>query len=237
LEPTAAIEHILAMAEAGVDIIDIGGASSRPGSSPLPAQVEIERILPVIEAVAPLVTQPISVDTDQAQVAEAALAAGADIINDISGLQDDAMLKLALHERAPVIIMHNSRGLEHGPDIMSEIIAFFRRTIAKAKEAGIKDEQIIIDPGLGFGKNTEQNLIILRDLSQLRGLDYPILIGASNKRFVGDILQLPLERRLSGSTAVATVAACHGADIVRVHDFVSMMQAAKMTDAIRRGKK
>ncbi|MGI5891455.1 MAG: dihydropteroate synthase [Bacillota bacterium] len=236
-EPAAAIDRIFAMAEAGVDIIDIGGASSRPGHVPLAAAEEIERILPIIEAVAPFLQQPISVDTDKAQVAEAALAAGASIINDIEGLKEEDMMSLAAQIGAPVIIMHNSRGIEHGPDIMGEIIAFFRHTIGRAKDAGIKEEQIIIDPGLGFGKNTNQNLFILRNLTQLKSLGYPILVAASQKRFIGDVLDLPVEDRLMGSTTVAAIAAFSGANILRVHDFEQTIQALKMADAIRRGKK
>jgi dihydropteroate synthase len=237
LDPGAAVEQALNLAASGADIIDIGGASSRPGFQAVTAEEELARILPVIKRVSSLIDQPLSVDTEKAEVAAAALDAGASIINDITGLQAPDMVDIAAQTGAPVVIMHNSRGLEHGDDLMGEILCFFRDKITQVQAKGVQEEQIIIDPGLGFGKDTRQNLVILHHLSQLKSLPYPLLIAASQKRFIGDVLDLPLEKRLSGSTAVATLSAAGGAEIVRVHNVLEVKQALKIADAIRRGAK
>jgi len=241
-EPNQAIDHIFALAEAGADIIDIGGASSRPGFSCVEPQEEIDRILPVVEAVAPLLSVPISIDSDKAQVMDLALAAGAMIVNDIGGLQKDPeMAKVAVKYNAPVIIMHDTAVADANPvnlkknqgyDMVDCVLDFFRNSIEVARKAGVEAERLIVDPGIGFGKTLEENLLLLRRLPELAVLGHPVLVGTSNKSFIGKLLGLPIEARSYGTAASVALAIAGGAQIVRVHGIDVMLQAAVIADAI-----
>ena len=225
----AAVGHILAMAEAGADIIDIGAASSRPGHTPLSVQEELGRLLPVLERVAPDLKLPISVDTDKAAVAAAALEAGATIINDISGLSED-MAHIAADSGAPLVLMHQGGG---GIGIVEMVTDFFRDGIARAEAAGIKREQIILDPGFGFGKNVGENLLLLRYLEDIRILSRPLMVGVSNKRFIGAASNTGLNERNTANITASTWAMAHGASIIRTHSPKDLLEAALMISAIK----
>lgn len=235
----AAVQHGIQMAEDGADVVDIGGESSRPGSEPVSLDEELSRVIPVIEALAKQVSIPISIDSYKPEVARAALDARASIINDISGLADERMRSLAAERKAPAVIMHmkgTPRNMQENPeydDVVSEIMAFFRERIALAVEAGLPEEYLIIDPGIGFGKTLEHNLEIIRNLADFKSLGRPILIGTSRKAFIGKILGgLPPTERLQGTAATVAISIMNGASIVRVHDVKAMAQVAKMADEI-----
>jgi dihydropteroate synthase len=224
------------MIEEGADIIDIGGASSRPDSVMAGEDEELKRIIPVVKKLA-AEKMIISVDTFRARVAEAALEAGAHIINDIGGLEmDQEMLPVLVKYQAPVVIMHNRLQIRKGEEyknLIDDIVADLQAAMTKAAEAGLGPERIIIDPGLGFGKTAAQNLFLIRDLHDFRSLGRPILIGASRKKFIGRTLNLEVEERLEGSLAISVLAASQGANIVRVHDVKSTKRAIAMADAVR----
>ncbi|MFH0887500.1 MAG: dihydropteroate synthase [bacterium] len=226
------------MVREGVDIIDVGGESSRPGSGPIPADEEIDRVIPVIKAIKGL-GKPISVDTKKAKVADNAIRAGAAMINDISGLRHDPeMAQVAADQKVPVVLMHikgDPKNMQENPeyaDLMSEIMEYLTQSIEIAKGAGISDDAIIIDPGIGFGKTTPHNLEILRRLRELTSLGKPILVGPSRKSMIGNVLNLPPEERVEGTAAAVAAAIFGGADIIRVHDVGQMCRVAKMVDAI-----
>jgi dihydropteroate synthase len=246
----AALAQAERFVEAGVDILDIGGESTRPGSTPISAEEEIARAVPVVERLDEAFETPISIDTYKAAVAEAALDAGADLVNDVWGLRmDPALADLVAARGVPIVLMHNrskpKNAVQHEQlgghyvgidydDLLADVIRELRMSVEKALDAGIARGQIIVDPGLGFGKIVRQNLELMRRLSELKVLGYPILVGPSRKSFIGHTLDLPVEERLEGTAA--TVAACiaRGADIVRVHDVQAMTRVARMTDAIVR---
>ncbi|MDK2881568.1 MAG: dihydropteroate synthase [Clostridia bacterium] len=235
-DPSAAVEHAHRMVEEGADIIDVGGESTRPATwtqEPLPAEEEIRRLRPVLERLVKELKVPISVDTYKAETARAALEAGVHIINDIWGFQrDPGMAKVAGEYDVPVVLMHNKKDTAYR-DMMGEIIAFLRKSIRIAEEGGVSPENIIIDPGIGFGKTTEQNLIVLRRLAELRSLGKPVLLGTSRKSVIGNTLNLPVDQRLEGSIATVVWGIAQGAaDIIRVHDVKESVRAARMTDAI-----
>jgi len=231
----AAVEHVQAMVEHGADIIDIGAESTRPyGAQPISAEEEMERLLPVLEKVLPHCPVPISIDTYKASVAEAALQMGAHVINDVGGLQQDPeMAKVVAKYKAPVVIMHNQKTTAYQGDIISEIVTFIQRSMAIGIAAGISPDRFIVDPGIGFGKNTEQNLEVLARLAELKVLGCPILLGTSRKRFIGETLDLPVNEREEGTAATVAYGICNGANIVRVHDVKSMARVVRMIDAIR----
>lgn len=238
-EPHQAIEHGLRMADEGADIIDVGGESSRPGSDPVPLEEELKRVIPVIETLASRLEIPISIDTYKSQVAEKALEAGAQIINDISGLCfDQNMPSVAARYDTPLIIMHikgSPKTMQQDPtyeDLMGEIIAYLREGIAKAEEAGVDPHQVIVDPGIGFGKRVHDNLVIINRLNELNILGRPLLIGTSRKSFIGAVLGAEVHQREIGTLASMAVSALKGAHIVRVHDVAPMKQAVDMVDAI-----
>jgi len=232
----------------GADILDIGGESTRPATfhdnQPLDPVEEIARVVPVIQAIrTEFPAIPISIDTYKADVAAAALDAGATIINDISGLTfDPSMAALVADRRCPVVLMHilgRPRDIPSKPtyvDVVQSIIEFFQNQIAVAHDAGIDSANIILDPGIGFGKTTEHNLEILRRLGEIGELGYPVLVGASRKRFIGKILGIddPLDR-VEGTAATVALSIAAGASIVRVHDVKEMVRVAKISDAIVRG--
>jgi len=218
----------------GADIIDVGGESTRPGHAPVSADTEKERILPAIRAIKDAVDLPVSVDTFKAEVAQAALEAGADWINDIWGLQfDPGMAAVAAQYHAPVVLMHNQEGTAY-QSLMGDIIAFLAKSIAIAEKAGVPKEHIMVDPGIGFGKTADQNLEVLKYLADLKTLGYPILVGTSRKSLIGKVLQLPEDHRVEGTAATVALAIANGADIVRVHDVAQMTLVSRMADAVVR---
>ena len=242
--PDSAIRHAISMVEAGADLIDIGGESSRPGAAPVPVDEEIRRVVPIIEAIAGRIDVPISVDTYKAPVAQAALDAGALIVNDISSATlDPAMPHLIAARRCPAILMHmrgTPRDMQTNTDyedLMGEISGFLRARVRAIAEAGVDKRMLIIDPGIGFAKTVEQNLEILRRLRELKSIGRPILVGTSRKSTIGKVLgNLPPEERLEGTAATVAIAIANGADIVRVHDVKEMARTARMADAIVRGR-
>jgi len=238
-EPARAIEHALALAADGADIIDVGGESSRPGSSPIPAKEEKKRILPVVEVLKQKGNVLISVDTTKAEVAEAALAAGADIINDISaGRFDPRMLPVAARSGAGLILMHmkgTPRTMQIAPhydDVLGEVKAFLKERQEAAEACGVRRESILLDPGIGFGKKLEHNLALLNNLEALAGLERPLLVGISRKSFIGKILKLEAPDRLEGTIAAAVVSILHGASLLRVHDLQAIKRAVAVVEAI-----
>ena len=229
-----ALEQARRFVEAGADILDVGGESTRPGSQPVPLEQELERVLPVIRALANELDVLISVDTYKAQVAEAALQAGAHMVNDVWGLRADPDLAgVAARYNAPVILMHNRSSWAHAEikerlggryvgmqyeNLLEDVSRELLESVALARAGGVPDEQIILDPGIGFGKTVEQNLELIDRLGEIRQLGYPVLLGPSRKSFIGYTLDLPPDQRLEGTAAAVAIGIARGADIVRVHD-------------------
>jgi dihydropteroate synthase len=224
------------MVEDGADILDVGGESSRPGHAPVDAAEERRRVVPVVAALrAALPDTALSIDTTKPDVAAAALDAGADLLNDVWGVGGgDGMARLAGDRAAPLIVMHN-RAEPRYADLMSEVIADLRAALERAIRLGVPAERLIVDPGFGFGKTPEHNLIVLRELGALRALGRPILLGTSRKSTLGRVLDLPVNERLEATLATTAIGIAHGADIVRVHDVRENVRAARMSDAIVRG--
>ncbi|MFA0781891.1 dihydropteroate synthase [Fervidibacter sacchari] len=240
VDTDAAVARAWKFVEEGADILDIGGESTRPGSQPVPADEEMRRVLPVIERLmAQNFPLPISVDTYKPEVAKRALETGACIVNDIYGLRQTGMLELVADFQPAVVIMHmqgTPQTMQLNPtytDCVREIRDFLREQAEKAIAVGLPKEKIIVDPGIGFGKTVEHNLEILRRLSEIKALGYPVLIGTSRKSFIGKVLgiEVPAER-VWGTAATVAIAIANGADIVRVHDVREMVQVARMTDAV-----
>lgn len=239
MEPAQAIERCLELAENGADILDLGGESSRPGAEPIPCEEELERILPVLEQVRKVVSLPISIDTYKSQVAEEAFREGADIVNDISAFRFDPELPGIIRKWGAGVVLMHMRGTPEtmqdnafSEDILGEVQTDLQAAVATAVESGISRQQIVIDPGIGFGKTLEDNLKILNRLRDLDSLDLPIVVGTSRKSFLGKILNLPAQDRLWGSAASVTASIMRGAHIVRVHDVEEMKQVAQITDAV-----
>ena len=235
----SAVAHAEKMAEDGADIIDVGGESTRPGSDPVPVEDEAARVVPVIEHLAKNLSVPISIDTCKAEIARRAVEAGAEIINDISALRfDPRMMDVAREAGCPIVLMHmrqTPKDMQRDPHydaLIPEVISFLRERITSCVEAGIDPEQIIVDPGIGFGKTVEHNLEIIRELDRFRALGRPILIGTSRKSTVGAVLDAEVDERIEGTAATVAVAITRHAHIVRVHDIQEMARVAKMTDAI-----
>ena len=232
------------MVEEGADIIDIGGESTRPGSDPLPLEEELQRVVPVIESLSAKVTVPISIDTYKAEVARRALDAGASIVNDISGLRfDPGMAGVVSASKVPVVVMHikgSPRNMQQSPvyeALIPEILDYLRGSIAIALEAGVSEEKIIIDPGIGFGKTFDHNLEILHNLDRFALLGRPVLIGPSRKAFIGRILDnAPPQERIYGTAAAVAISIMKEANIIRVHDVMEMVQVARVADAVKREK-
>lgn len=220
----------------GADILDVGGESTRPDAQPVSAEEELRRVIPVVERLGTEVTVPISVDTYRYEVARRALSAGAHMINDIWGLGRDLRLAdLAAEYGVPIVLMSNQRG-RTCPDIVPEVIANLKKSIALAVDRGVPWQNIIVDPGVGFGKTLEQNLEIVRRLDELRCLDRPILVGTSRKSMIGLVLNLPPDQRLEGTAATVAISIAKGANIVRVHDVAQMARVCRMSDAVVRGR-
>lgn len=240
-----AVDHARRMVEDGADIIDIGGESTRPGAAPVDLEEELRRVVPAVKELARAVDVPISIDTAKAAVAEAAIEAGAAIINDVTALTGDAeMAPLCARAGLPVILMHmkgEPRVMQENPvydDLISEIFGYLQERVAKAKEAGIDESRLLIDPGIGFGKTAGHNLEIMKRLSEFKGLGLPLVLGPSRKSTIGTVLGgLPTEDRLEGTAATITAGILNGADIMRVHDVKAMVRVARMTDAIVRGER
>ncbi len=235
----AAVQGALRMVEQGADIIDVGGESTRPGSEPVSHEEELARVIPVIERLASQIGVPISIDTYKPEIAEQALQAGASIVNDVTGLADERMVKLVAEKSVSIIIMHMKglpKTMQENPtyeDLMGEISQFFSERAAKALAAGLGYDKIMVDPGIGFGKTLEHNLEIMYRLSEFKSLGYPIVLGPSRKSFIGLALGgLPVDERLEGTAASVAYGIAQGANVVRVHDVKEMVRVAKMTDAI-----
>ena len=242
MDPHKAISHGIELASQGADIIDVGGESTRPGSKPLPADEELRRVIPVIEALSARVEIPISIDTYKSSIARKALEAGAEMINDISGLKfDRKVADVAAKYDVPVVLMHIKGTPEvmqldvHYDCLLTEIMEYLEQSIEIAEGAGIDPGQIIVDPGIGFGKSVEDNLKIIRHLAELKSLGKPILLGPSRKSFIGKILDAPIDQRDEGTLASISAAIMNGADILRVHDVGPVRKAARIVDAILRG--
>jgi dihydropteroate synthase len=224
------------MVDEGADILDVGGESTRPGHAPVDAAEERRRVVPVVAALrAALPATPISIDTTKPEVADAALDAGADLVNDVWGVgADDGIARLAAARATPLIVMHN-RTEPRYDDLMTELIADLRASLDRAIVLGIPAERLIVDPGFGFGKTPEHNLTVLRELGALRVLGRPILLGTSRKSTLGRVLDLPIDERLEATLATTAIGIANGADVVRVHDVRENVRAARMSDAIMRG--
>ena len=234
----AALAHMNEMVAAGADLIDVGAESTRQGSAALTDAEEQARLLPMLEALLPACPVPISVDTYHSATARIAARMGAHILNDIWGLQYDgepegSMARVAAETGLPVIVMHNQHGKAYDGDVIAAMQAFFQRSLAIAHDAGVKDEQIILDPGIGFGKDTATNLVVQQRLEELlvvNGVRYPMLFAASRKRFIGDTLGLSTDERMEATGAAHVVAITRGADMVRVHDVLPIVRMCRMTD-------
>ena len=227
-----AVAAALRMIEEGAAIIDIGGESTRPGHQPVDAQTERARTIPVIERLAASTNVPISIDTSKASVAKAALEAGAHIVNDIWGLTHDQDMAAAIADAgAAVVIMHNREAIDGALDIFADMKRFFADAAAKASKAGVGGDQIVVDPGIGFGKTLEQNLAILGQLERMKEYGFPVLLGASRKSFIGKISPSDPAERLGGSVVTTVFAALAGVAIVRVHDVAAHVQALRVVEA------
>ena len=232
----AAIAQGKRFAAEGADIIDVGGESTRPGFKPISIDEELGRVMPVIERLARELSVPVSIDTYKSEVARQAVAAGARMINDVWELKRDPKLaRVAAQACVPLVISQNQReSLFH--DFFPELIASLKKSIRIALDAGVDWNNIIIDPGVGFGKTVEQNVEIVRRLAELKVLGRPILLGTSRKSFIGHVLDLPVDQRLEGTAATVAIGIANGADMVRVHDVAQMVRVVRMSDAIVRGK-
>jgi len=239
-----AVKHALKMADEGADIIDIGGESTRPGAEPISVDEELKRVIPVIENLSKKLSIPISIDTYKAKVAEEAINAGATIINDISGLRFDPLMpEVAGKYKVPVIVMHikgTPKDMQKNPQydaLIPEITEYLRGSIVLAKQAGVDENMIIIDPGIGFGKLLEHNLQIIKNLKEFTQLGKPILIGVSRKSFIGKILnEASPSERLEGTASSVAISVINGANIIRVHDVGFMSKVVKVADAIKFGR-
>lgn len=224
------------MITAGADLIDIGGESTRPGHSKISVEEEIRRIVPVIRELKRRFDVPVSIDTYKSAVAEAALDAGADLLNDIWGFRaDERMAVLAAEYQVPVCLMHNRDNTEY-KDFISEIVEDLKGSLAIAERHGVKKENIMLDPGVGFGKTYEQNLMILNHLEDIVALGYPVLLGTSRKSVIGNTLDLPVTEREEGTIATSVMGAMKGCEYVRVHDVEKNVRALRMTDAVLHAK-
>jgi dihydropteroate synthase len=233
----AAVAQARRMVEEGADILDVGGESTRPGHAPVSSADETARVVPVIAAIrAALPGIPISVDTSKARVAEAALDAGAVLLNDVWGVgRDDAMARLAGERRVPLVVMHYRETAQYA-DFVAELLADLRAALDRARRAGVARENLIVDPGFGFGKTPEHNLEVMRHLPELRELGFPVLLGTSRKSTLGRVLGgVPPEERLEATLATTALGIAGGVDMIRVHDVLANVRAARMSDAIVRG--
>ena len=231
----AVVEQALRFEEDGADFLDLGAESTRPGSTPVSPDEELKLLIPALEAIAPRVRVPISVDTYKAPVARQAIVSGATIINDIwGGKADPQLAEVAAQSGAPLILMHNQKTRKYSR-LLPEIFDSLKQSAELARQAGVPVESIILDPGIGFGKTPDHNLEILRRLPEFKALGYPMLVGTSRKSTIGLVLDLPVEERLEGTAATVALSIAGGADIVRVHDVKEMARVCRMSDAVIRG--
>jgi dihydropteroate synthase len=229
-----AVAQGLRMVREGADMLDVGGESTRPGHQLVSVSEEVARTEAVVARLAREATVPISIDTYKLEVAEAAVAAGATIVNDIWGLtRSPELAHLAAASDCALVVMHNQDGTDYGRDLMEEIKWFLRDAVDKAVRAGVPRERVLIDPGIGFGKTGEQNWVVLQRLAELRELGQPILVGTSRKSFIGKLLDLPVNERIEGTAATITAAVLRGADVVRVHDVREMSLVVRAADRMR----
>ncbi|MDF2787237.1 MAG: dihydropteroate synthase [Neobacillus sp.] len=227
-----AIKHAQEMVENGADIIDIGGESTRPGYTVISEDEEIERVVPVIEAISKHVSVPISIDTYKAKVAQRAIEAGAHIINDIWGAKaDDKMAAVAAEYNVPIILMHNRHDRNYS-FFIRDVLNDLYESINIVKQAGVRDEQIILDPGIGFAKDLNENILMMQNLDTLTALGYPVLLGTSKKSMIGQALNLPVEERMEGTGATVCYGIQKGCQIIRIHDVKEMSRMAKMMDIL-----
>ncbi|UCF39483.1 MAG: dihydropteroate synthase [Acidobacteriota bacterium] len=238
-DPSRAVEHALRLIAEGADILDIGGESTRPGAEPVSAEEELSRVIPVLEAIRPKTEILISIDTYKADVAAKALEFGADIVNDISGFRFDPEMSAVVADSGAGVILMHCRGtpatmatLEPSRDLFGGIERDLQVSVNTAYYSGIVRDKIVLDPGIGFGKNSAENLRILDRLAFLQKFELPILVGLSRKRFIGDVLRLPVEQRLLGTAGASAVAVLRGAHILRVHDVAEIRQVVRVVDAI-----
>ncbi len=241
LEPGTAVAHALRMAEDGADVVDVGGESTRPGSDPVPAEEELARVLPVIRGIVEARPDlPVSIDTRKPEVAEAALAAGARIVNDVAAGRTPGMFEVVRAAGAGMVLMHmlgEPKTMQEAPsyeDVVAEVRSFLAERLEAAAEAGIEPEALVVDPGIGFGKTLEHNLLLLRHLEALTELGRPVMVGPSRKRFIGAILGLPEDQRDEGTAGAVAWAVAHGASVVRVHDVRTTARVVRVVDAIAR---
>jgi dihydropteroate synthase len=238
LDRATAVERGVQMVDEGADVIDVGGESTRPGSDLVPAAEERERVVPVIETLASRVPVPISIDTRKAEVARAALDVGATIVNDVSACADPEMFDVVKGTGAGLVLMHmqgDPKTMQQAPsygDVVAEVTEYLRERIEAAEFAGVPFEAISVDPGIGFGKTLEHNLLILRHLDALAALGRPVLVGPSRKRFIGAILGLPEDERAEGTAGAVAWSVTHGANVVRVHDVKEIVRVIRVMDAI-----
>jgi len=242
VRPAEAIEQALRMVDEGASIIDIGGESTRPGAQDVPIEEEIRRVVPVIEALAPELPVPISVDTSKPEVMRAAVTAGAGLVNDVYALRREGALEAAAELQVPVCLMHmqgeprTMQAEPHYVDVVAEVVAFLREQVARCEAAGIERGRLLLDPGFGFGKSLEHNLVLLRHLDELAVDGLPLLVGMSRKSMIGAVLDAPVEERLYGSVAAAALAVWQGARVIRVHDVKATADAVKLAWAVKSKK-
>lgn len=241
-DAVAALDQARRFVAEGADWLDVGGESTRPGAEPVGGQAEMDRVVPAIEAIVGSLDVPVGIDTRHADVAAAALAAGAHLVNDVTGLtHDPALAEVVARAGCPVVLQHiqgTPQTMQQAPryeDVVEEVRRGLADRIEAAQSAGIAREQILIDPGIGFGKTVDHNLRLIRRLGELRMLGAPILVGVSRKSFIGRVLGLEVGDRLEGTAAAVAVSIAHGADVVRVHDVREMVRVARMCDALVRG--
>jgi len=231
-EVELAIQHAKKLIADGAKIIDVGGESTRPGAEKVDEEEEIKRVIPIIRALSNEIDVPISIDTYKSEVARQAVEAGATIINDVWGAKKDPrIVEVAASYQVPICLMHN-RTNENYYSLMSDLMCDLVESIQIAKSAGVKDEMIILDPGIGFAKTAKQNLEVMNQLEQIKSLDYPVLLGTSRKRFIGQVLGTEVDERMEGTGATVCLGITKGCEIVRVHDVLPISRMAKMMDAM-----
>ncbi len=238
----AIVERAILFQKVGADVIDIGGESTRPSTiysevRDITWEEEVDRVIPIIEELIKVITIPLSIDTSKAKVAQNALDAGAHIVNDVWGLQKDPdMLNVVVKKQCPVVIMHNKESPCYASDLVRDIVSYLNHVTENLISKGVQRDNIIIDPGIGFGKQFQHNIEILRRLREFKSLYFPILVGTSRKSFIGHILDLPVDKRLEGTAATVALAIANGTDIVRVHDVEEIVRVARVSDMIIRDR-
>lgn len=230
----AAVAQGLRMVEDGADLLDVGGESTRPGHEPVTTDEEISRTEEVVSRLARQAGVPVSIDTSKLEVAEAGVAAGATIVNDVWGLQrSPGIAALAAHRKCALVVMHNQAGTEYAGDLMDAVKSVLRHAVELAVAAGVPRGRVLIDPGIGFGKTADQNWEVMRRLEELKELGQPVLIGTSRKSFIGKLLDVPVDDRVEGTAATVAASVLRGADVVRVHDVRAMTRVARIADRMR----